>query len=40
MEKEFYDAYESPYLEVVEVEVEQGFAGSFNTEELEGEENL
>lgn len=33
-------SYESPQVEIVEVEVEQGFAGSFNTEGLDEEENL
>lgn len=33
-------SYESPQVEIVEVEVEQGFAGSFSTEGLDEEENL
>ena len=28
MEKEVYDVYTAPEVEVIEVEVEQGFAGS------------
>ena len=40
MEKEQRNGYESPQVEVVLVEVEQGFAGSFNTEGLDKEENL
>lgn len=40
MKEEKMYSYESPQVEVVEVEVEQGFAGSFNTEGLDEEENL
>lgn len=40
MEKNTLYLYESPQVEIVEVEVEQGFAGSFNTEGLDEEENL
>jgi hypothetical protein len=35
MEKEKLDFYESPLVEVIEVEVEKGFAGSL--EDLENE---
>lgn len=40
MKKEKVHVYESPQVEIVEVEIEQGFAGSFNTEGLDEEENL
>jgi len=40
MKKEKMYSYESPLVEIVEVEVEQGFAGSFYMEGLDEEEEL